>query len=195
MDTITTFLQLAGRHNGRIIGDYLRTVIIPLELDPTTPVQTCNITVWFDDTDKYQTFLEEAGSDLQFLSIADVDTYLYKLDYIFVFIIINQNHPLNDFDVNRLSYQYTDNGAITESHGPESVMYLIGQINQKKCRILPDYIEKLRSNTHEHDIVIRNKYLDQGWTITLRLPEIVLRPSDSIPISHLVTDIFKHYSR
>jgi len=112
------------------------------------------------------------------LSIDD-DNYHYKfnrtkyhliVENIFVWfdIVVSECFPVDDFDVNFLTYSYKNNIELIEG---ESEYFdkdkLIRSIKNKQMTILTDYIRRLISkcSSEVHVSRINKRFLSRGWTI------------------------------
>lgn len=205
-DPILNCLQEAGRHNGRVFGSYVRDVIVRRELEPSAPIESRPIDLWFDDELKLVQFRAAMGSTLELqpgpgtshfrpFNSQNFTLHHVGLPIATVTITLSDRLPVNDFDISFLTYQFLGSTHITESHSSNSALFLIGQINQRKCRLLYEFAQSLKYGTVPyrtyHDARIYQNYTLQGWRIGVQVPEIELQINSATSPSQALEPIFK----
>ena len=190
-DHINKCFISAGKYGGKVIGDYVRNVIVPRStnvVDPSCHVNFKDITLWFISEQQLGNFIIEMNSDNYSLrqngrhgikqTLSDTVIHKrYDLHHSCIFVrsitmIICSSYPCVDFDVNQLVYIFDDQGLPTpKSLGNDSVDILINNIRNKTATILPEYWEKLIDPNTPHDYIISNvrkikeNYIHRGWEI------------------------------
>ena len=84
-------------------------------------------------------------------------------------IIVSKTIPVDDFNVNCLTYCYQDGNKIPKSFGNESTEQLIKAISDKHATMLLTYVKKLISYPkYEWNFVkrINNNFIKKGWLIS-----------------------------
>lgn len=157
-EIIDKVLAVAGNHNGRVFGGYVRDVIVPRLDSPTTKVYFNDVDIWFTNQKDADLFIDNVKSGLSFLdkryvfvtsrpgsncsiikpgmmhyTFGRVQYQLYKADKFISFfdVVVSETIPVDDFDVNCLNYQYTDKGKIARYCSNATDTVVIEEIIQK----------------------------------------------------------------
>ena len=201
---INKFIERAHRYDGRVLGDYVRNVIVPRKCNREADVKYEDgsiIHIWFETIGNADNFIREEGKNLESLTStfkprfydSEVNVrafYLMKYNTClgWINIYVSRVVPLIDFNVNLLGY--TLNGMI--SYGEECVSDLINSIQAKKITMLPKYIDFL-SKLQEHNYLIpqhckyiNNNYIKDGWSIHLSGGQEIIPESFTIDWLHQV---------
>ena len=187
---INRMIVLAQKYNGKVFGGYVRDVIAKILLgEEYTSLHFKDVDLWFRKQEDVDAFLKEAGTRLRFNPTASVemtkDMYGFlRKQYFFEVngtcltwfdIIISEEFPVNDFDVNMLTATVTFNKKkFNWDYNPVSmdksntVVSLLALINKKKATMTKEYQELLvqprfkMSRTER----VKKRFLKRGWTIT-----------------------------
>ena len=197
---IEDVLVSAGEYGGKAFGQFPRNAIVARMKDPSADVCFSNLDVWFTSEEGFREFLDAMENKChnpklfifsrapytfgQILPMYDVvlDRYgssswkQYKLSWagsniVRVNIIISEEFPVDDFNVNCLTYQCrkdysTGKKIITRELKAEKGYQkdeLIMAINNKRATMLNSYVEKV---IKDKDIDRADRLLLVGWTVT-----------------------------
>ena len=183
---INEVIDIAYSHDGEIFGGYVRDVIVPRMKNPSCKVYFKDVDIWF--TDKYQAclFVTEMNKKYDFrhhplITIND-EHYPFSRQQYHLYddgkcsawfdIIVSKEFPVDDFDVNFLSYH---KGQIKSHHKDKSIIQLTEAIYCKEITITDEYYQKATKSRQLNDnkalrcsVRIQNKYLNKGWKIIYR---------------------------
>lgn len=179
---INKVLDIAYKHNGKLFGGYLRDVIIPRMKDPSCKVLFKDVDIWFTDEYKACDFIEAISKKYDFkhyprITIGDdypftrQQYHLYKDGKCLAWfdVVISKEFPVDDFDVNFLSYY---NSSFTSHHKSITVTQLVDNIYRKEMTITEEYYQKVTKSSYpdkcksmHYATRIHNRYLQNGWTI------------------------------
>ena len=173
IDAIDDCLIIAGKFDGRVIGDYVRNVIVPLSFNVPCNTYFTDVDIWFKTKLQVDNFIK-AVNDSNSLSFKENDNlafarkrrqlYQYNKHVTNINIIISENLPVNDFDVDQLVYLYRDNKKISESFGKASSELLIKAIRFRQVTILPDYF-KMPAKNHYRSYRLNMNFINYRWRI------------------------------
>lgn len=175
-------IKIASNYDGKVFGGYVRDVVVPKILDPRRKCEFKDVDIWFKTDIDSVLFINDMKDIYNFqivpkLSIGDdnphyefnrTQYHLFVKDIVIWFdIVISEYFPVDDFDVNFLSYFYKDNIELIEC---ESEYFdkdkLINSINKKTMAILPNYVKRLVIKCGEvHISRINKRFLSKGWII------------------------------
>lgn len=201
---INGMIAVAGKCGGRVFGGYVRDVVVPRLINPNCEVSFNDVDIWFtkqeeaDDFIKDMLLFSQLHENLAFVSKSNgsikpghmhykfgrTQYYLYKNNKFvsFVDIIVSETIPVDDFNVNCLTYQYLNGEKIPKSFCEESVERLITLICNKEAVMFKEYAVRVvrREIFPAPNLFVRrmNKsYLKRGWTIycfnNCKLPETI----------------------
>ena len=172
-------LNIAGKHDGRVFGGFVRNVVVPRMQNPNCPVKFKDVDLWFQTQAAADAFVAEMGAkfvEAHSFNIAPGNPiykfarkqYHLREDGIcvaWIDVIVSDKLPVNDFNVNELTVIYRNGTACIE----DPTRTLVDAIQAKRARMLPEYVEILKSNdygrSNAHIQRFNNIYLNQGWTV------------------------------
>lgn len=168
-------IETAHLYDGRVFGGYVRNVAVPRLKKKTSPGYK-DVDFWFKTQQKADLFVFYMGDKLIKMNDNDAlfqkNTYFFerhqyllkcKYENIIIDIIVSPTLPVNDFDVNQLTY----NGSF-KSFGNKSVDELINLIDNKTMNALPGFNGKLMDCQRKHRQALRLTKLSQtGWSINV----------------------------
>lgn len=189
LGSITNCLRTAGKYNGKVFGGFVRDVVVPRLANSSCDVKFKDVDVWFSTQTDADNFVKEMGSSFvegpfAFNAVAPVTPgvnypftrkqyHLYQHGTCvgWIDVIVSSTIPVNDFNVNRLTYLYSpgNNPPKAESFGDESSSTLIESIRNKRATMLPGYINILtgpQQTSEPHLRRIQRIFLDKGWNIS-----------------------------
>lgn len=176
-------IKIANTYDGKVFGGYVRDVVIPKMTDPRRKCEFKDVDIWFKTDIEADLFINDMKDVYNFqivpkLSIGDdnphyefnrTQYHLFVENIVIWFdIVITECFPVDDFDVNFLTYCYKDNKELVEC---ESKCFdkdqLINSVNKKKMIILHSYMEKLmiKFSRDVHVSRINKRFLSRGWII------------------------------
>lgn len=174
LDEIAKCLTVAGKHGGRVIGNFVRDVIVPRQNNRQCDVTLNTITIWFKPVADWMNFVKEMGSALK----RSGDVYhLVKDNTILVDIKITTCNDLihSYFDIDTLAYTY--NGDLYSAKGMcypinqddhLSVENIRNNILNKQTTILSARVYYFHHpfTDKKHAIhSIYEQYTNKGWTV------------------------------
>ena len=187
---IEKILTFAGNSNGRVFGGFVRDFIIPKEINPDCPVNFNDVDIWFtkqSDADEFVEnviqFAESRGNiffskSLCYLREPGVSHYTFgRIQYglwiedkfvSFIDIVVSETIPVDDFNVNCLTYHYSSTGKIPQSFSEDSTAKLIAAIATKQAYMLPSYIKKVLSGKLSCNLFeqrLNRIFLSKGWKV------------------------------
>lgn len=183
---INECLEEATKFEGEVFGGYVRDVIVPRLANPKCKVEFKDVDVWFRTQENADNFVKVMGKS--FVEATRVESpSMYKFirqQYMFfrynTFIvcfdvIVSPILPVDDFNVNQLTYGYNGNEFRAYALGDQSVDDLKRAIHTKIAKMLPGYKEKLtRPYDGKLDVAqihinrLKTRYLERGWTIQVQ---------------------------
>ena len=187
LNAIEGCLRVAARFYGRVFGGYVRDVIVPLSNNLPDPViKFKDVDIWFPTQGCLDRFVAAMGNDLAMYK--DLTCYpfpagKYKLCkdnkfVTYVDLVIQDQIPVDDFHVNKLSYIYDlEVPTVSSNHmGYDdqelSVSGLIRAIRNKEAIMLAVYSQKLISllkhnvwGVNKHIQRLYHSYIEKGWKI------------------------------
>jgi hypothetical protein len=212
-DVIFDAIILASKNNGRVFGGFVRDVIVRIESEGYEKIKTdgyekikdCNfkdVDIWFQTNTDAKNFIDEMGS--KFVHIGHVTDDPEWLKEIYPFskkpyylvldnirlpwfdIIVYDTIPVDDFDVNTLTFQIKDGKFTSQSYCSKTEEVLIDSIKTKRAELLPKYANRIKNPVHriENEHIqdetyfslenrlkhgaarrIETKYIKKGWKI------------------------------
>ena len=181
LEAIDSCLTLATKYDGRVYGGFVRDVIIPKMVNLNCDVRFKDVDIWFDKQSNAAKFIDEMGDELKMKHHISTETYpgafkrtqyhLIGYDTILAFIdvIISDNLPVDDLDVNTITYQTHGYGY----YATESIVNnnLIEQIKAKRAIMMQSYVDKCSLLEKSNPILYKHftdritKLKKNGWTI------------------------------
>jgi len=191
LDTVFDCIKTASRHNGKVYGGFVRDVVVPRLSDPSCFVEFKDVDLWFTnqaDADAFicymcNLFVKFKGVDVTPYSypgaFSRTQYHLTKFDTCLAWIdvIVSPTLPVNDFDVNEVTYSLLQNGIWITTAPPR----LIDQIKDKHAVMLLPY-QKLIDGARDCKISssfkfnpnykiyymerIKRIFTNQGWKVS-----------------------------
>lgn len=209
---IEQILIIAHKHNGKVFGGYVRDVVVPRLQNPTCKVYFKDVDLWFTNKFDADHFVADMNMNYDFKHQAkwsrDAVDYPFSREQYHLYdrktclawfdVIVSKYFPVDDFDVNLLSYS---RGELRSENKWETKEEIIAAINRKEATMFARYIEKAsnlnrliypENKSNLHTCRILNRYLKNGWTIIandkmLRLDMIKHRNDYSLPKDCIAT--------
>jgi hypothetical protein len=183
-------LTVAGKHNGRVFGGFVRDVIVPRLTNPECEVHFNDVDIWFTKQEEADAFIKDVNVFLESMentklyssehrvikpgtlhyTFGRTQYHLYKGEKFvsFIDVVVSDVIPVDDFDVNCLTFHYTDGEKIPKSFSENSAIMLIFNINNKQVTMLPSYVKKLISGELSDMVFekrVTNNFLKKGWKV------------------------------
>jgi hypothetical protein len=192
-------LRVAGKCGGKVFGGYVRDVIVPLN-NGNTPKNFKDVDIWFRSQGEADCFIDEMGSKItlglnHYYQGNDNPYSFSRVQYnlidsatnvilAWIDVIVSEKFPVNDFDVNNLTYQITSkqdvdyHSAIQKVYNGYDAATLIKSIRKKECKIMKSYIDVLLDNDKHKSHIARTRvtkrYIGRGWIVTVESPHTKL---------------------
>jgi len=179
---IDRMLSVASHFNGRFFGGYVRDVVVPRMKDPNCDVSFKDVDIWFTNDGDAECFVEIMkitekmdGFKNPFLNTSP--KYKFKRTQycvpnkacpFFIDVVVSEKFPVNDFDVNFLTYYVEDGIRGLKAMGFNNVDCLVESIHKKEARMLESYAEELNPKnklSFGHKNRFNDRYIARGWTI------------------------------
>ena len=182
-------LTIAGRSHGRVYGGFVRDVIVPRLIDPNNEVNFNDVDIWFTKQEDVNNFLRGVNLYLEPLDFnldfskrsipkpgvlpntfarTQYSLWTNKNFVSFIDVIVCKVIPVDDFNVNCLTFQYVNDKKKAKSFGPDSTTKLIDDIMDKQAYMLLSYPNKLISGRLSNEVFerrVNNNYLNKGWKV------------------------------
>jgi hypothetical protein len=150
--------RIAGKYDGRVFGNYVKDVIVPQEECYYT-----DIDLWFPNDRNITKFIHEASTIMDFIYVkCDRSSRQYRLyynnrDITGITIYYTIDLPIDDIDVNYLTYIYYDDHVIPESLSlSDDTLTLIKKVNDKQAKILKGHVDQRK---------ITRDFIEKDWKI------------------------------
>jgi hypothetical protein len=178
LNAIFDALKLASKHRGKVFGGFVRDVIVPINYGRRDNLSFKDVDLWFRDEKDANSFITEMGNKFQkqiLVGEGQKDSYeFYRTQYhlicygftlAFFDIIVSVDIPVNDFDVNMLTYQITEDGTFKpKAYGEHSTDLLIAKIKSRTAGVLSSYNKSPLMKTMR--ITRTNqRYIKRGWSV------------------------------
>ncbi|CAH6419856.1 Hypothetical protein HVR_LOCUS937 [uncultured virus] len=186
LDRVYDCLRTADKYGGRVFGGFVRNILIPTIFEQTINGYK-DVDIWFQSQENADLFVVAMGDKLakgtdSTEKISEEVVYPFarqqyflkgkyivgnnepeKEDDIIIDVIVSMELPVNDFDVNQLTYSSTER---YKSFGSRSVEKLMSCIVNKKATMLPGYSLGKKHSMH-YNIQSKRIYklIQCGWTI------------------------------
>lgn len=177
---VTDCLKVAEKYRGKAFGGYVRNVVVPRLFGDNTVIGYKDVDVWFHTEEEANSFITDMGDRMKNIrefcgSIYDQALYPFaRTQYVLIGqsgdsdgivfdIIVSETLPVNDLNVNQLTYSPT-NGL--KSYGKESIFELTSAIIRKEAYMLKEYpLSTLTDSLLCIQFKRLNKLIDGGWVI------------------------------
>lgn len=187
LSQIFKVLKVAGHYSGEVFGGFVRGVIGPREVDPNCDVTFKDVDLWFEDAVAADKFIDAMGDSFRqvdrFTRNNTEQPYAFDRRQYHYFqhdtciawfdVIVSKDFPVNDFDVNTLSYSYGKDGTVYSctSYREIDIDVLKRRILAKEARMLEPLIEWfLKPDSHYQALAygrIATRYSALGWKIMI----------------------------
>lgn len=178
---INDCIDVASKHDGRVFGGYVRNVLVPASFNKKSPGFK-DVDLWFKNINDAEAFEFEMGTKLEILKFTDrynnqEGQVVYPFDrqqfmlmdhkksVVIIDVIVSEKMPVNDLDVNQLTYS-TTKGWVSYNNAPSWTLQC--HINNKVAYRLPGYSEKDYKNKGMNWIpqIDRLQKLEElGWKV------------------------------
>jgi hypothetical protein len=215
LGSIDWILKFASYHNGKFFGGYVRDVIVPRMKDPKCNVSFKDVDIWFRTDKDADNFVELMKNTFElhrglFPRENNSTEYKFKRTQYYVLnnvcnfnidVVVSEKFPVNDFNVNLLTYYIIDGVKVLKSMGFNNKDFLIECIHKKETFILYSYVEQLNSKDHRSRAHIKRfneRYIAKGWTIihnNVKITEpISLKDNDGLRLTKKLEDTMKRFN-
>jgi len=207
---ISECLSVAGKYNGKCYGGFVRDVLVPLSANKGNSNLVSNwkdVDIWFTTETDMKSFIKDMGRKLKAVRYQQSITeerknvlynwprnqyhlYIWNVNVAWIDVIVSPELPVNDFDVNHLTYCYRPNslfnsyiwgdcGDVTvEGNVKEFVTidYVQKCILNKVATMDREYIDMLSDEEHGMDRLerVQNRYINRGWKVMVGERELKL---------------------
>jgi hypothetical protein len=193
VDHICEMIRVASKYEGKTFGGFVRNVLVQRYLG--LPVYGFkDVDLWFKSKEDANKFLQEMGSSMklnnEFSSIGK-EAYPFQKDQYFLIheglnpgvlvdVVVSAELPVNDFNVNQLTYDTTSG---FKSYGTYSVEELMKHIREKKMVMLPTYLSSQKTQLQQSTCSARiSAFNNKGWKIINFKQNGNLFPYTNVPI-------------
>lgn len=178
LEEVYKCIKIASKCGGKVYGGFVRDVIVPRLHNPECEIGFKNVDLWFKTEDAAKTFVRKMGEKIK--ETGEIKEgiypkaskrnqyYLIKYDtwLAWMYIIVSNDLPVNDFDVNEVTYMLKDGEWQTES--PKR---LIRQIEKKKAVMLLEFYDMMEKggcdHKHFHEERMKRIFIEKGWEILI----------------------------
>lgn len=190
---VTDCLKIAEKYGGKVFGGYVRNVVVPRLCGDDKVIGYKDVDIWFETEDGAQSFVTDMGDRMKKLcengkTISNVEVYPFSRvqylligqsldstigkidgasDGIILDIIVSKTLPVNDLNVNQLTYSPSKG---LKSYGKETTFELISAIFRKEAYMLKDY--PMRNGMQNLQYKRLDRLFSGGWKITNHKCEI-----------------------
>ena len=179
---IDRMLSVASHFNGKFFGGYVRDVVVPRMKDPNCDVSFKDVDIWFTNDKAAEGFVEvmkitEGMHAWQDPHLNTSPEYKFKRTQycvpnkacsFFIDVVISEKFPVNDFDVNFLTYYVADGIKVLNAMSGYFKNKLVESIHKKEARMSTSYAEELKPKnklSFGHKSRFNDRYIARGWTI------------------------------
>lgn len=160
INLIKELIKLSSSCYGKVFGEFVRNAIVPKD----NTAQFDYVNIWFTSKDVADIFVFRAKVNFNFLQL-DEKMYSYFVDghqIAFVKIFISKTLPVDDFDINCLTYYYENNNFFLDREILTIKLdLLINSIKNKKMLLFYNY----GKNLNDSKIKKISTFLEKGWTV------------------------------
>jgi hypothetical protein len=179
---IDRMLSVASHYNGKFFGGYVRDVVVPRTKDPNCDVSFKDVDIWFTNGKDAESFVDVMKITEKMYEFKDpfLNTspkYKFKRTQycvpnkacsFFIDVVVSKDFPVNDFDVNFLTYYVADGIKKLKTMGFNDIDCLVESIHKKEARMLISYAEVLKPEnklSYGYAVRFNDRYIGRGWTI------------------------------
>ena len=166
LHNVMLLIEIASKYNGRVFGGFVRNVLVPQTFNQKIDGYK-DVDLWFQSEVDASNFVNDMGELLKVINkntqhYKDAIVYqfkrkLYRLQNATIDIIISETLPVNDLNVNQLTYSFLEG---YQSFGSDSIQTLITLILNKKAKILPGFTYVGKDQEKRLDMLKRS-----GWVL------------------------------
>jgi hypothetical protein len=179
-------IKVASKNHGRVFGGFVRDVIVRIENEGYENIKDYkfkDIDLWFQTDVDAENFIIQMGDKFVYVENATVDLksnidtmnlypfsrkqyhlVLYNITIAWFDIIVNDTIPVDDFDINTLTYQINNDKFKACSYGSKSEEVLKNSIVEKKAEVLSSYVDRMRVHCYPTKR-LQHRYIERGWKI------------------------------
>jgi len=179
---INRMLSVASHFDGKFFGGYVRDVVVPRTKDPNCDVSFKDVDIWFTNDKDAEEFVRimkvtEKMNEFKDPFLNTSPKYKFKRTQycvpnkacpFFIDVVVSEKFPVNDFDVNFLTYYVVDGAKKLKAMGFNDKDCLIESIHNKEARMLESYAEELNQKnklSFRYKCRFNDRYIARGWTI------------------------------
>jgi hypothetical protein len=194
VDAILDCIKLASAYGGKVFGGFVRDVIVPSLKGDSCEFQFKDVDIWFKSHQNAEAFIGEMGKSFVKHKGISVSHNIYPGAFqrdqyhlvksgeclAWIDVIVSPTIPVNDFDVNEVTYELNpENKWVTSA--PDR---LVKQIRDKRATMLSSYedlfstLKTTHDSSHEddprcqffHQKRINRIFISKGWTVLIPSP-------------------------
>lgn len=197
ISSVKSCIKVASTHGGKVYGGFVRDFLVPFLKDSSHTSYFKDVDIWFTSQDSADAFVSDMGNLVVRFEGIDITEnsypgafcrrqyYLKQFDTCLAWIdvIVSPTLPVNDFDVNEVTYSLDQDGKWQTSACPR----LIKQIEDKRAVMLPSYCEIISKAKdikcfnasytkckRHYENRINRIFISKGWKVLT--PEILELP-------------------
>lgn len=171
---VTDVLKIAAGYGGVPFGGYVRDVVTKVIAYDYSSTEVKDLDIWFKTSDKRDSFVYDIQGRLTIMNGLESMNYLLKDEsgdaLIWIDLVVSNEFPGNDFDVNMLSWDCRTNKII--SHSYDSVSNIIKNIRKKRAQITDSYMLQMGEKMCINRMYYR--FLNKGWRVFYGCEEVFL---------------------
>ncbi len=212
---ISECLHVAGKYDGKVYGGFVRDVLVPLlsnNGDYSKVSEWKDIDLWFTSESNAKTFVKDMGRKFKIAKHDRALTeenrkvlyswpriqyhlYIWNICVAWVDIVVYPEFPVNDFNVNHLTFCYKIPGVVSKyiwgdcanisvdgKVREESTAHNLQQAIIAKVAIMDrDHIDMLSDEEVKLERLhrIRDRYINRGWMVMVGDLELKLEDTES----------------
>ena len=160
LNEIKNLIKLASSCDGKAFGEFVREVIVP----KNSQYRYNHISIWFKNKNDAEKFAFKGKVHFNFL---ELEKNVYSLFHehshlIHVKVFVSKTLPVNDFDINCLTYYYEGNNFYLDREILTiKVDLLVKSINDKTMLMFYNYGKNLDDSKREKIAL----YVEKGWRV------------------------------
>ena len=190
-ERVNELLRNASEYNGIVYGGYVRDVVSKVVRYDFSATEVKDVDIWFREERDREQFIDDAlrrgfikrnngGGPPNSAGADDVQCYLLVDSFgdtlLWVDLTVSQTHPVNDFDVNFLSWNPIIDKLTSLSY--LGVTEILRSIQAKQAELTEDYYYLLFSErswkAQTARMRVLSRFLTKGWTLTFQGKVLVI---------------------